>query len=279
MMIIGPVLTPFLINKGLNYTQIMFLQSAAALSRIIFEIPTGVIADKISRKLSLILSGFFMAAGLIVYMIFDNFFILVLAEIIMGIGITFSSGADSAILYESIKGTQYEKDYSKYEATAFSRIFLGQGVGSVLSSMLFTLDKNIPFIISVFFLSVASVFAVKFIEPTFEKRNTSYILHVVQNTKNIFKSSICIWITVFAISFGCSNMIGYWMYEPLFKAVNIPILMYGIVFLALNLFASISAKVYSRYFAQKNGINSLLFLSFLMVLSFLIPGILSLIHI
>ncbi len=56
LLIIGPVLTPYLPGKGLNYAQILTLQSIAAVSVVVFEIPTGAIADKVSRKLSLTLS-------------------------------------------------------------------------------------------------------------------------------------------------------------------------------------------------------------------------------
>tara|TARA_Y100000588_G_scaffold2660_1_gene3665 strand:- start:2656 stop:2913 length:258 start_codon:yes stop_codon:yes gene_type:complete len=44
-LIIGPVLTPYLLGKGLNYTQILTLQGIAAVSVVVFEIPTGAVAD------------------------------------------------------------------------------------------------------------------------------------------------------------------------------------------------------------------------------------------
>jgi len=50
MMIIGPILIPFLKEKGLSYSEIFFLQSIFSVAVLLFEVPTGVIADKISRK-------------------------------------------------------------------------------------------------------------------------------------------------------------------------------------------------------------------------------------
>ncbi len=273
MMIIGPVLTPFMISKGLNYTQIMMLQSVAAVTKILFEVPTGVVADKVSRKLSLFLSGLFLMAGLLIYIIFDYFAVLALAEVIMAVGCTLNSGADSALLYETLKGTEYEKNYSKYEAKSVGNVFLGQGIFSVLSSVFYTLNKNIPFAISIIFMLAASISSMFLAEPEREKSGGSYIVHIIENTKNIFKSKTIIWLTIFAICFGCSNMIGFWLYEPLFKAVNIPVTIYGLIFLGLNLVASFSAGLYSKCFSGSNSISSLIVLSMLMFVSFIIPGL------
>ncbi|HPM03527.1 MAG TPA: MFS transporter, partial [Candidatus Cloacimonadota bacterium] len=89
MMIIGPVLIPFMLFKGLNYTQILLLQSISAVAVFLFEIPTGAIADKLSRKSSLMMGSLCMALGLVIYILFRSFYFFALAEIIFGLGITF----------------------------------------------------------------------------------------------------------------------------------------------------------------------------------------------
>ncbi|HQN29455.1 MAG TPA: MFS transporter, partial [Mesotoga sp.] len=57
MLIIGPVLVPYMIFKGLSYSEIMLLQSISAISVVLFEVPTGSLADRISRKFSLVISS------------------------------------------------------------------------------------------------------------------------------------------------------------------------------------------------------------------------------
>ena len=52
LLIIGPVLTPYLRSKGFVYTEIMLLQSISAVSLVVFEMPTGIVADRVSRRLS-----------------------------------------------------------------------------------------------------------------------------------------------------------------------------------------------------------------------------------
>lgn len=115
MLIIGPILVPFMLFKGLSYSQIMLLQSISAISVFLFEVPTGAIADKFSRKLSLAISGILCGIGLLIYIIFKSFYIFAIAEIVFGMGMTFSSGADSAILYESLVKLDRKKEYQKRE--------------------------------------------------------------------------------------------------------------------------------------------------------------------
>lgn len=74
LLIIAPILTPYLLLKGLSYSEIMILQSVAAISVVLFEVPTGTIADKISRKLSIFLGAVCMGIALTVYVLADSFY-------------------------------------------------------------------------------------------------------------------------------------------------------------------------------------------------------------
>jgi MFS family permease len=92
MLIIGPVLTPYLRMKGLSYSQVLLLQSVSAAMVVLFEMPTGMVADKVSRKRSLFLSAMCIGVALSLYILFSDFRVFVCAEMIFGIGLTFRSG-------------------------------------------------------------------------------------------------------------------------------------------------------------------------------------------
>jgi MFS family permease len=146
MLIIGPVITPYFRWKGLSYTEIMWLQSIAALSVVIFEVPTGVVADKISRRLSLLCAGLCLGIALTIYIHTQSFYAFAFAEALFGLGLTFGSGADSALLYESLHRLGREDEYARIDGRAASFIFAGQAVGVVISSLLYTLNPNLPFL-------------------------------------------------------------------------------------------------------------------------------------
>jgi len=68
LFLISAVIIPFFSEwGGLNQAQIQILQSSFMVSVFIFEVPTGVIADRFSRKLSLILGNVVVIIGIGVY--------------------------------------------------------------------------------------------------------------------------------------------------------------------------------------------------------------------
>ena len=81
LIILGPVIVLYYLAKGLSFTQIMTLQSVAAISFFIFEVPTGVIADRWGRKLSLLWEVVLWAVSFLLYIIGSGFIIFIFAEI------------------------------------------------------------------------------------------------------------------------------------------------------------------------------------------------------
>jgi MFS family permease len=88
-MFIIPVVVLFWQENGLSLTQIMILQALFAMSIVIFEVPTGVVADKQGRKRSMIYGSLFLILGALIYSLGHNFFQFFIAEFTWGIGACF----------------------------------------------------------------------------------------------------------------------------------------------------------------------------------------------
>ncbi len=80
----------------LSAFQLVFLGTAMELTVLVSEVPTGVMADTVSRKWSLVVSHGLMGTGMIITGLVDAFPSLLAAQMIWGVGWTFSSGADVA---------------------------------------------------------------------------------------------------------------------------------------------------------------------------------------
>ena len=62
-LVIIPVIVPFFASKGLSLADVFVLQSIFALSVVIFEVPSGYLADIIGRRRALILGSVFHGVG------------------------------------------------------------------------------------------------------------------------------------------------------------------------------------------------------------------------
>ncbi len=125
----GAIAVPFFLDWGkLNYAAIFLLESAFSLSIVLAEVPTGVFADKFGRRLSLITGFLLTVLGIFVFVLQPAFFVFLAAEIIWGVGAAFLSGADRALVFDSLKELKKEKNSKE----VFARISIAETAGAVI---------------------------------------------------------------------------------------------------------------------------------------------------
>jgi len=78
----------------------MVIGAALSISRLVFEVPTGMVADLYSRCLSGLIGLVLIGLAMIVEDMFPSFLPILLAQVIWGLGYTFTSGANEAWLLE-----------------------------------------------------------------------------------------------------------------------------------------------------------------------------------
>ena len=95
---------------GLNPLQLVLVGTTLEFAAFIFEIPTGVLADVYSRRLSVIIGYFLIGIGFLVEAI-PTFAMVLLAQLIWGFGYTFISGASDAWIVDEIGNEQANRAF------------------------------------------------------------------------------------------------------------------------------------------------------------------------
>jgi len=90
----------------LNPLQLVLVGTALEAAVFVFEVPTGVVADVYSRRLSIIIGMFLVAAGFLLEGALPYFVPIVLAQVLWGLGYTFTSGATQAWISDEIGEAQ-----------------------------------------------------------------------------------------------------------------------------------------------------------------------------
>ncbi len=120
---------------GLNPLQLVLIGTTLELTAFLLEIPTGVLADVYSRRLSVILGFFLLGCGFIVEGSFPLFEVLLLSQVIMGVGYTFLSGASSAWIVDEIgptrAGTAFLRAAQVSQVASFAAIFVSVALASI----------------------------------------------------------------------------------------------------------------------------------------------------
>ena len=127
-------------EAGLDPLQLVLVGTALELSAFAFEVPTGVIADVYSRRLSILIGVFITGLSWIVMAAVPGFLFVALGQVILGLGFTFRSGALEAWLADEIGEERAAGTYLRGTQVSQVGILLGIPFG-VLAA---TVDLQAP---------------------------------------------------------------------------------------------------------------------------------------
>ena len=128
----------------LNPLQLILVGTTLELACFIFEIPTGIVADVYSRKLSIIIGGVLTGVGFILEGSISSFIFVLVAQIVWGLGSTFISGSLEAWIAEEEKNKDLDEIYIKGAQAGQ----IGAFIGIVLSTVIANFSERLPIIVS-----------------------------------------------------------------------------------------------------------------------------------
>lgn len=124
-----------LATRGYHLIEIGFAETVFHITSIIFEIPSGVLADVFGRKNMLIVSNIMRIIGNII-MIASNSLLMVCTSIAFyALSYNFSSGSGDALAYDSLKTVGYEDYYEKYASNQMILYRLCSGISTMCAGL------------------------------------------------------------------------------------------------------------------------------------------------
>lgn len=145
---IGPLCNLFYLSADISFRQLSFIEVTSLVVLTFFEVPSGALADIIGRKINIAIGCFLMGIELILIAVGFNYPVFILAAFIGGIGICLESGADDALLYDSLKRLMRENEFEKYLGQSSALFKVSSGIAGVLCSYLYSFDQNLIFYLS-----------------------------------------------------------------------------------------------------------------------------------
>jgi MFS family permease len=240
-----PVVVVFFQNQGLSMTQIMVLQTAFAVAIVALEVPSGFFADRVGRKPSLFIGAGVIAAACVVYGTGASFAQFLAAELLWAVGASLLSGADSAILYDTLLALGREKDYQKIEGHASFLGLLGAAASAVVGGFVATAGLRLTFFLTAAALAAATVAGLMLREPPRAKgghaRGELYYLYKIGRFA-LYKNAEVRWLILLAALVNGLGTVGFWLYQPYFELCGIPLYYFGLIFALFNVFAATSGK-------------------------------------
>ena len=119
---------------GLTPVQLILVGTALEVSAFVFEVPTGIVADVYSRRLSIIIGYVLMGLGFLVEGFFPAFLPILLAQIIWGLGYTFTSGATQAWISDEVGEDTANKLFLRGTQVGLFASLIGMGLAMLVGA-------------------------------------------------------------------------------------------------------------------------------------------------
>jgi MFS family permease len=273
--IVMPVVVLFYQDNGMGMQEIFTLKAIYSIAIVTMEVPSGWMADVWGRKKTLIAGGILGATGFLVYSFSFGFWAFVFAEIVLGIGHACVSGADSAMLFDSLKASGKTEKYTKLEGQITSSGNFAEAIAGVIGGLLAAISLRTPFYFQFAVAAIAIPAAFTLIEPKIHSIEHIHSLKkIIQNIKSTLISNHNLRISILLSSItGTATLTFAWLVQPYFLAVKLPVEMYGIFWTALNLTAGVSSVFAHRVEMFFGKTWSLYAIIFLITLGYFLSGV------
>jgi MFS family permease len=154
--------TLFKLHAGLDIFQVMLTNAAFTFGMVVFEIPTGVVADTLGRRVSLILCIVTLLVSTLLYVATAwwhwGFWSFMGTSVLLGLGYTFYTGAVDAWLVDALKATGYTEGMEPIFARGQMVFGAAMLVGTLGGGLLGQLDLAVPYLVrSATFLPLLAV--------------------------------------------------------------------------------------------------------------------------
>ena len=119
---------------GLTPVQLILVGTTLEISAFVFEVPTGIVADVYSRRLSIIIGYLLMGVGFLVEGFFPAFLPILLAQVIWGLGYTFTSGATQAWISDEVGENDANKLFLRARQVGLFASLIGMGLATFVGA-------------------------------------------------------------------------------------------------------------------------------------------------
>jgi MFS family permease len=250
----------------------------------VLEVPTGALADRIGRKHSIAIGSFIIGLAVLVYGSIPNFYIFLLAELVFAVGYAFVSGADQALLYDTLK-SRGEEDKSKSVMGKYDALYLvGMTIASALGGLIAARwGLNAPQLATAIPMFIAAAIGYTIPEPKThsDSQQKQYLAIVKDGLSVIKKNAVVRSLAIDSVLVASAAYFVVWFYQPVMMKLGIPIAIYGLVHAGLllaEILVSTNFSFLERFMGKGNDYlkNSAILVTLSFIFMALMPNVWSL---
>lgn len=266
----GAIITVYFLDLGLSLLQISLISSVGWIVSLLFEVPSGIVSDFYGKKKTLIISSFAFFLWVLFLGISKHYIFILLAGFFGGIKLSFTSGSDSALLYDTLKDLKREDEHPKITGRVSSLFLIGTGISAIIGSTIAAYTSiRVTIFLTLFVAFLSILVAFSFAEPKMNKRDPSrkYFSHLKESF-NICKQNKKLYWLILLLSSINTLFATLFIYFQVFLVEHpIDISLYGWIYFVLLSVAAFSSYHYGWVHKKFSDIRLLKIMSYVCALS------------
>ena len=215
----------FIRSIGIDNFGISLIAIVLLISSILTEIPSGIIADRWSRKGSMVLAGLFLGISSLMAGASDNIFMYAAAVTIWGLHDAFSSGTGAAMIYDTLLEEQgharnFNRALGLYETLGGIALIISNFLGGWIGEHSLILAFNLTIIPIA--ISMVCHLIYKDAKISREVADEKLIKHTKNTFKCVFKSKSLLWLMTAIMIVFCIQKMNREAYQLWYIALSAP---------------------------------------------------------
>lgn len=268
-----PIYVLFLLDNNLSMTQVMILQAINTILSCVFELPSGMFADFFGRKKTLVISSVFLALSFFVLGFGSEFSTFLIASAIWALAISLQSGADIALLFDSLKCMKKTKLFPRFCGRANSLEMLTFGLSSIIGGLMAVyLDYRFLIILTAVIFATSIFVSLSLKEPKVYQKaiEKNHLRHLKNAVKFSFTQKTVRYFLLYLAFFGAFFYVLYFLIQPYFDDGIYSDIIVGVAVAGYFLFCALGSFLADRIIPLFNPKNFAILTLFVSSLAFIL---------
>jgi MFS family permease len=239
----GAIIVPFFREWGrLSFTAILLIQAWFMIWVFLLEVPTGAVADRYGRRVSIALAGVTIAIASPLYASVPRVPVFLAGEFMFAAALTLMSGADEALVYDTLKAVGRESEATSTMSALESWKLAGIVVGATLGGFVADgLGLRAPLFLQGIPALISSAVAMTLAEAPGGQRVAGdrsprhYLAVVSGGIGHLRGHPVLRSLTLDMVATGAVSWLIVWTFQPQLMRVGVPVAMFGVVQSAMAL--------------------------------------------
>lgn len=232
-------------RAGLSEATVLWLQSFAVVVRALLDVPFGAAADRWSRRACLVLAALGYLVGALVLVVHPTLAVALLAETAFAAAAALKSGADSALLYDTLQDAGRLDLYARAEGRGQAVVSLASGATAIAGGLLAAVDLRLPYVATMVAAAASARFASTLADDGRLRGSRDGAALLLRDAARLTRAGAVRWLLALAAVAVTASHVYFYVQQPYLRAIGVPVAGFGIVFAATKVVtAVVSTRAY-----------------------------------